>query len=79
MVTLNGVYQLVAMGNTYANTAELKALGFAWNNGQREWRVDIDHHPMNNSKQRKKLLERLTKLEEQGVRFAVYTTKGIAS
>lgn len=79
MVTLNGVYQLVAMGNTYANKDELKALGFNFANGPREWRVDIENHPMNNSKQRKALLARLTALEERGVRFAVYTTKGIAS
>lgn len=77
MVTTNGVYMLLAMGNTYANLPELKALGFVFENGARVWKCDLEKHPMNNSKQRKRLEARLTELEEKGVRFVKYTNAGI--
>lgn len=79
MVSINAAYMLIAMGNTYGNLSELKALGFQFQNGQRTWELNLDNHPMNNPKQRKKLEARLTALEENGVRFVKYTSKGIES
>lgn len=77
MVNLNRAYMLLAMGNTYPNVSELRALGFVWFNGERSWKLNLEGHPMNTAKFQKKLLARLHALEENGVRFVKYTSDGI--
>lgn len=76
MVSVNRVAWMIAMGNTYANLPLIKKAGFQWDNGGRMWRMNVEKHPMNNVKQRKKLEAMLTELEECGVRFVTYTIDG---
>lgn len=77
MVSLNRCYMLLAMGNTYPNVQELRALGFKWFQGERSWKLALENHPMNTRQLQKKLLARLHALEENGVRFVRYTESGI--
>lgn len=76
MVTVNRVHMLIATGNTYGNLPLLKRVGFQFFNGERSWKLNVERHPMNNTKQKKKLEAMLTELEEGGVRFIVYLTDG---
>lgn len=69
MVNIDKVAWIVFGGNTWANRDSLRALGAKFDNGSKTWSVVIDNHPMNNAKQKKKLIERLTTLEENGVEF----------
>lgn len=72
MVLLNRVYALCMMGNTYPNLDAIRATGARYDNGARLWTLNISKHPMNNTKQRKKLEAMLTALEERGVQIVLY-------
>lgn len=76
MVLLNQVAALVMYGNTHANLAAIKATGATWDNGAKLWRLNVERHPMNNVKQRKRLEKMLTDLEERGVQFTYYDLNG---
>lgn len=76
MVFINGVARVILMGNTYANREKIKALGAVFDNGSKTWSVNIERHPMNNVKQRKKLEAKLTELEENGVEIVKYLCDG---
>lgn len=72
MVNLNNATYCELMGNTYVNREEIKALGASFDNANKCWKLPIERHPLNNPKQRKKLVDRLTALEERGVQVLVY-------
>ena len=76
MVLLNRVASIVLMGNTYANLDGIKATGARWDNGAKMWTLNIEKHPMNNVRQRKKLEAMLTALEERGVQVVKYLKDG---
>lgn len=69
MVNIERVAWIVLGGNTYANRERIKAVGGKFDNGSKTWMVQIETHPMNNTKQRTKLVKMLTELEENGVEF----------
>lgn len=72
MVSLSNVDYFILTGNTYANLDLIRACGARWDNGARYWQLQVNKHPMNNSKQKKKLQDMLNKLEENGVRFVAW-------
>lgn len=76
MVSINAVDYFVLTGNCYPNKEAIKAAGGRWDNGAKMWTLPIRTHPLNNTKQRKKLVEQLNKLEEQGVRFTAWLLNG---
>lgn len=76
MVSVNRVAYLIAGGNTYGNLDGLRAVGGKFDNGSKTWRIMIETHPLNNTKQRKVLEAKLSELEENGVRFTVWGIDG---
>lgn len=72
MVSVNGVFSFILQGNTYGNLPLIREVGATWDNKERCWKLAMRGHPMNNTKQRKKLEAKLTELEEKGVRFVAF-------
>lgn len=72
MVSLSRVTRVILMGNTYPNKDAIRATGAKFDNGSMFWMLNVEHHPMNNIKQRKKLEAALTALEERGVQVVCY-------
>lgn len=72
MVTINNVRMFILQGNTYPNLPAIRATGAQWNQKERAWILTITGHPLNNTKQRKKLEAMLTELEAAGVRFVAF-------
>ena len=76
MISLNRVDYFVVQGNTYGNLEQLRKVGARYDNGAKLWTVKIAAHPLNNSKQKKKLETMLNELEENGCRFTAWYLSG---
>lgn len=72
MVDVTRATYALLMGNTYPNKDEIRALGATFDNSARAWKLPIEKHPMNNTKQRAALVKRLNALEERGVQICIF-------
>lgn len=76
MVSFHNVDYFVVQGNTYGNLPTLKAVGAHYDKVNKYWTIWYSKHPLNNPKQRKKLHQLITELEENGCRFTVWELSG---
>lgn len=79
MVSINRVEKIICTGNTYGNLERLRKIGARFDNGSKVWTLAIQTHPLNNTKQKKKLEAMLNEMEENGVRFVAWFVDGTVS